>query len=340
MDVSDDLRAAHAVLVRRFLDQRPPLAGVLSAKAASSIDVGTTVANIHAVGIGRDEARRLGPAEIVRVYVSKKLPLAKISANLRIPSHVDGVPVHVLEAPPASILSCTANRFRPQRPAPAGISAGHVDVTVGTLGAWVRSTRAEDGGRLLALSNNHVFANVNQGVAGDVIVQPGTSDGGTREHHRIATLLRFVPILLGAGHQNRVDAAVAALDDNALALLEQCTIGTVKKVAPDVDEGDDVQKHGRTTGLTRGVVRDVVYDAVVGMDHANPAVHARFVDQIRVVAQPGSSFVQGGDSGSLVTTCGTPPEGVGLLFAGPPNGSYGLVNPLQAVLTELDITLA
>lgn len=71
------------------------------------------------------------------------------------------------------------------RPLQIGISVGHVKVTAGTLGAFVKKRGAEDA---LILSNNHVLANENRAKTGDAIVQAGTIDAGTDPEDRIATL--------------------------------------------------------------------------------------------------------------------------------------------------------
>ena len=62
-------------------------------------------------------------------------------------------------------------------------------------------------------------------------------------------------------------------------------------------------------------------------------------DQIRIeVAPPHPAFGLGGDSGSLVVT-GRGRHPVGLYFAGPPSGDYGVANPIDSVLAVLGITL-
>ncbi|NIU63493.1 MAG: hypothetical protein GWN66_23410, partial [Pseudomonas stutzeri] len=62
------------------------------------------------------------------------------------------------------------------RPAPGGVSIGHVDITAGTLGCLVVR-----GDHIYILSNNHVLANSNEAEPGDAILQPGPHDGGTMD---------------------------------------------------------------------------------------------------------------------------------------------------------------
>lgn len=98
-----------------------------------------------------------------------------------------------------------------------------------------------------------------------------------------------------------------------------------------------VRKHGRTTGYTEGTVTDESYDVLVGLDHGNPTIVGLFHDQIRIaVATPYARFGMGDDSGSLVVHH---PEAraVGLYFAGPTDGTYGVANHIEDVLRELEI---
>src|SRR5262245_60727419 len=112
------------------------------------------------------------------------------------------------------------------RPAEGGWSVGHFQITAGTLGTCVYdilpggSTNPPAHGvgippRFYILSNNHVLANVNAAKLGDPILQPGPFDGGTNPADKIASLSRFIPIMLNpptplTQHNNIVDAAVAA----------------------------------------------------------------------------------------------------------------------------------
>jgi hypothetical protein len=139
---------------------------------------------------------------------------------------------------------------------------------------------------------------------------------------------------LGGMKSNRVDAAIAILLGEASYRREICTIGKVRGTA-SVKEGMKVCKHGRTTGYSEGTVTDIAYDALVGMDGGV----AKFGDQIRIERSlPYTSFGEGGDSGSLVVARGSN-KAIGLYFAGPDSGSYGVANPIADVLKELEIGL-
>jgi len=87
------------------------------------------------------------------------------------------------------------------------------------------------------------------------------------------------------------------------------------------------------------VVTDVSYDALIGMDHLDASKVAFFEDQMRIEkVAPYSSFAEGGDSGSLVINP-IAKRAVGLYFAGPPSGVYGVANHIEDVLKELEIKL-
>ena len=90
-----------------------------------------------------------------------------------------------------------------------------------------------------------------------------------------------------------------------------------------------VKKVGRTTGFTHGRVGAVNVTVEVSYNQGT----ATFVNQIYVT---GTSFLQAGDSGSLlVTESGNYP--VGLCFAGSDNAAFA--NPIQPVLQYFGATV-
>ena len=171
---------------------------------------------------------------------------------------------------------------------PVGLS--QVIARTGTLGCLVDTP-----GGLCILSNNHVLAVSNTASRGDHIFQPSPSDGASSgTATRIATLTDFEPLRFGSA-VNRIDAAIAALDDVDSVIPDIMTIGPPANppVAPFL--GQSVVKHGRTTSLTFGSVVDTSFDGNV---HYDGAV-AYFEDQI-VVAGDAGPFSKPGDSGSLI----------------------------------------
>ena len=69
-----------------------------------------------------------------------------------------------------------------------------------------------------------------------------------------------------------------------------------------------------------------------------PSVVALFDNQLRIEAVTPASFGLGGDSGSLVLEKDTK-KVVGLYFAGPPSGEFGIANPISKFWRELSIEL-
>lgn len=75
------------------------------------------------------------------------------------------------------------------------------------------------------------------------------------------------------------------------------------------------------------------------MDHNDPSVVALFENQMRIERiAPYVAIGLGGDSGSLVVMKDER-KAVGLYFAGPPSGIYGIASYIQDVLNDLEIQL-
>ena len=344
----DDLLAAKHALAARWLV--PGAARASRARRMAEV-LAAAGRHVHGVGIGRKgTAGRATDEACIRLFVARKLPRHLLSARDVLPAAIDGIPTDVVEAPPARLhgtvaspasrgieRSCTAGRKRVRRPLVAGVSVALHTVTAGTISAFVRSRRpGDDAEAVHLLSNNHVLADVDHGRTGDAVYQPGPYDGGTAKD-LVARLTRAVPLRLGGRAANRVDCAMAALVAGVAYRPEVCSIGLVTEVA-EARLGLGVRKHGRTTGLTAGIISDVAFDAIVEMD--GDGGEARFLDQVRISRRaPFAAFGLGGDSGALVVTAGLVARAVGLYFAGPEDGSYGIANPIAEVLEALDVEL-
>ncbi len=212
------------------------------------------------------------------------------------------------------------------RPVPIGVSTGHPDVTAGTIGA-----RITDGTDVYALSNNHVYANLNKAHIGDSILQPGSYDGGASSDV-IGTLHEYIAIDLSAA--NFVDAAIALVNDVELNCATPSDgygkPSTTIKTLDDNSVGLAVQKYGRTTGHTRGHI--ALLDATIDVCYETQGpikckTSANFIHQVGVAD---GSFSAGGDSGSLIVTDDTSRQAVALLFAGSSN--YTFASPIETVL--------
>lgn len=315
------------------------------AAGASAVDSFADAGNIQGVAVGLggegNVVAAAGPgAPTLTVYVAEPAApdsvRAVIADSLGVQAAaVDEVPIHVVVT---GIIDAQPHRFR-IRPAPGGVSVGHFAITAGTIGCLSVGRTAPRNSRLLALSNNHVFANTNAGVFGDSILQPGPYDGGTSPADRIATLERFVPINFAAGAVNFVDCATGwctpSLVRRELVFLsggqpQFFRIGSVP-IAPAL--GMAVGKSGRTTQLTSGRITGI--GATVNVNYGGGRV-AQFRDQISIQAGSGN-FSAGGDSGSSIWTSDSARRPVGLLFAG--GGAVTFANRMDRVVAALDIAL-
>ena len=238
---------------------------------------------------------------------------------------------------PASSASSATNGLAEVRPVIGGVSAGHFKST-GTLGCLCRSKATGEANDVFVLSNNHVFANANDSQLNDDLYQPGILDGGNLTSSHIAELHRFVRLQMGGTALNSVDAAIGRLLPGIPFEAEIAGIGEISGVTTAVN-GMRVCKYGRTSEYSEGNVTSLKYDTLVGMDHNDPSIVARFEDQIRIEpATPFTAFGLPGDSGSVVIGKDSR-AAVGLHFAGPDDGSYGVANHMTAVCEELDIDL-
>lgn len=210
-----------------------------------------------------------------------------------------------------------------------GVSAGNAKDSSrafccgGTAGALLQA----QGGPLLVLSNNHVFARTDAAAVGESIIQPGLIDVGCRASSaRVIGTLSAYPKL-----GTNVDAATAVLKSgtmNTAGYIED--VGQVAgTVAPAV--GAAVAKSGRTTGLTTGTIEainvrvSVQYQKGCG---SGKKFTVSYTNQI--VTSPG--MIAAGDSGSLLvdTSC----KAMGLLFAGDSSGR-AIGNPVAEVLQKV-----
>jgi S1-C subfamily serine protease len=308
-------------------------------------------ANVVGMGVGVVQRPTMSePSACVVVNVEKKKPLNELNPGDVVPRTIGNVPTDVVEVGRMRALELINPRLS-DRPASPGVSIGHPDVTAGTFGCLVRRD-----GQLYILSNNHVLADVNRAQIGDPILQPGPADGGN-EDYQIATLadsipLRFMqeesecPYVEGIvkilnffakrlGSMQRVEARrltyAENLVDAALAkpltpdFVEPGIIGLGVPVGVgEVDLGTEVQKYGRTSGLTEG--RIVQIDVTMDVQYDGRPV--RFSHQIMA-----SAFSKPGDSGSAVLDMDK--NIVGLLFAGSDN--FTLVNPINLVMDALKV---
>ncbi|GAA3605706.1 hypothetical protein GCM10022419_108140 [Nonomuraea rosea] len=170
----------------------------------------------NVVGIGFGPPTRGGEVQDTPsciVHVIRKTPENELAPSRVVPRSIEvegaSVETDVVESGYFYAFAFTDR----ERPAMGGISVGHPKITAGTLGCLVKDLR--DGDKVAILSNNHVLAAENDALAGDPIYQPGPYDMPISPGNRIATLTRWENIVFN-GTYNRIDAAIARLDDNCV----------------------------------------------------------------------------------------------------------------------------
>lgn len=329
--------------------------------------------NVVAVGVGyKTVAGQVTDELAIVCSVLAKRPRTALAADDLIPATVAGVTTDVVQTGPFFALQPRTGRWRP---APGGVSIGHVGITAGTLGCLVRK-----GGQLHILSNNHVLANSNDASVGDAILQPGAADGGRDPADRIARLSEWVPIRFEGengdgddggngddGSPCAIAAAAAGLLNIAAELVDSRTRlravrpsmapGTATPsasnqvdaaIAEPLDPADvdpEVLEIGPITGLDVAALGMAIKKSGRTTGLTTGAI-AQIDVSVQVSYGPGRTAVfndqllagamsQGGDSGSAVLSADD--RLVGLLFAGSTNST--VINRIQNVFQALDLAL-
>lgn len=283
--------------------------------------------NVVAVGISEKlvEGRKAGELALC-FYVKKKKPPSKVTSDRMLPSVVSLPGDQAVFTDVKELGEVFLEMALPQKkkaPLQSGFSIGHVKVTGGTVGAIVRKK-----GKYFVLSNSHVLANSGKGSPGDAVLYPAPSDGGTRSNNLAATLADFVPFDLGGDYLNRVDAALAEIDEVFLEKMNFDIHSAAIPLKTIVAKRDmKVVKSGRTTGKTQGEVSDVNFRVVLPY----PGIgKVGFLEQVLC-----TRYTKPGDSGALVVEVETG-KVVGLHFAGAGTGS--VFNPIGVVKKALGFT--
>ena len=337
------LKAGIAQRAKLLAKDHPRFRAAMEARQRHALKL-MDVQGVVGTGVG------IGPEgePILRVFTSR--------AGVRgIPEILEGIPVRTSVTGRFYALADTTARF--ERPVPIGVSTGHPAITAGTIGARVRDIK----GNVYALSNNHVYANVNSANLGDPVLQPGSFDGGSMgsnpyliDGDEIGTLDAYVPmsfctiwwIWLICPEVNTVDAAIARCTPDTLG-TDTLTdgYGTPSETIFNDSNGDGffdnktsllglkVKKYGRTTGMTYGEISAIDATVNVCYDDACSLI-ARFEDQL--IISPGT-FSGGGDSGSLIVTDDDANQPVALLFAG--SDTETIANRIDLVLNSFGVTV-
>lgn len=285
------------------------------------------------LGERRVNGRPTGEESVI-VLVSRKQPRDQVSSEDLIPEtvEIDGQNVRTdvqeigeprIQAVETQPVERRPDRKRRWRPAPAGVSFGHSEVTAGTLGS---PPLLDENGRTVVLTNSHIAAPIDVATEGDSIYQPGPADGGTEED-TLGTLREWSEI--SRTEPNTTDSALVTVDREVVknTVLE---IGSLVSIGSDDGNGPpDMRatyaKSGRTTGVTTGSQRGRDARIKVRGYYEEPVVFEGVA-----VFGPMSA---GGDSGSLIGI--ERDDGfhaTHLLFAGSDRSTLGI--PLSVVQDE------
>lgn len=300
---------------------------LLGQAGVTAVDVGYKISD----GVKTDQLA-------VRVYVAKKKGLRSVPKEERITAEKVGATTDVIERtfelhPARMALAALqpmvdAGRYSPLR---GGISLGpcrSVDgfIYVGTLGCMVRDNASNNP---MLLTNFHVACVDDTWNVGDVMAQPSRNDGGSCPVDAVGELQR-------AQVNESVDAAVIRYDTDRRHECEIEEIGDINGTATaTVDMA--VRKRGRTTGLTYGTVDSVSLSVTLDYGDGIGDVTLRNQIGIEVDTVQSSMFGTNGDSGSVVVDEHN--NVVGLYFAGSPDGTYGVANHIDDVLTAMDVSI-
>ena len=311
-------------LIRGTKGARPESLDALESKQVQRVRAIFEDRNIVAIGIAEKLTEKKPTHELALCfYVEEKIAKSRVKSNKLIP------PV-ISVADRAAVFTDVRQigKLRPQvnkrkSPLQSGYSIGNSNAT-GTLGAIVRK-----GSKFFLLSNSHVLADSGKGRVGDKIIYPGSADATGREQ-KVAVLSKILRFKLGDDFLNRVDAALAAVDEEFVDKLDFSIRGAKSPLATaDATRGMKILIRGRTSGDSEGVVEDVHFSTVL---HYEGVGEVGFIDQVKC-----TRYSKGGDSGSIIVDKASG-KVVGLHFAGSAEGS--VFNPISAVMKALKFRFA
>jgi hypothetical protein len=219
------------------------------------------------------------------------------------------------------------------RPAQGGDSISPRYGQTGTIGCAVKDRGSYSAPYLL--SCNHVLAQLNRGEIGkDMICQPG-ADESARPFSRIGVLHRYIRIQFGPQATNAVDAALCKVDNTNDIIPGVRNLGALTGYVTNPPLGLRVKKQGCISGTTTGKLKIKNLSVIIKYDTGEEAL---FDKQLGIISTEPSNFAERGDSGSIVVDDNE--NAVGLLFSITQGVDLSFVNPVEAILNELQIALA
>jgi len=280
--------------------------------------------NIVAIGIAEKETEKKKTGELgLCFYVEKKIPRSRMNVNKMIPPVLSVADRKAVFTDVRQIGKVRPQINKRKSPLSSGFSVGN-DNETGTLGAIVKK-----GSKFFLLSNSHVLADSGKGKSGDDIIYPGEADTSGKTQ-KVAALTDFVPFKIGDDFLNRVDAALAEVDEDFVDQLDFSIRGAKSPLATTDPVRDmKIVMRGRTSGNSEGTVEDVHFSIVLPY----PGVgKVGFIDQVKC-----TRYSKPGDSGSIIVDKKSG-KIVGLHFAGSSDGS--IFNPISEVVKALKFSFA
>jgi len=276
--------------------------------------------NIVGIGVSQKETEKKETGELgLCFYVEKKVAKSKLDPNKMIPPVLSVADRTAVFTDVKQIGKVVPQINTKRSPIQSGFSIGD-GVETGTLSAIVKK-----GKKFFLLSNSHVLAKAGKGKVGTPIIYPGDLDLGGAAKQPVGTLSHVVPFQVTEDFVNRVDAAMAELDEDFVDELNFSIRGAKQPLAVIEPTRDmKVVIRGRTSGNSEGTIKDVHFSIVLPYPDVGKV---GFIDQVLA-----TRYSQGGDSGSLVVDKETG-KVVGLHFAGSPDGS--VFNPIGDVIKAL-----
>jgi len=232
------------------------------------------------------------------VCVTEKLPEGSLAEEDIVPKSVESsegrFDTDVIESGEIGVLGLDSrvqnqkDRKGKERPATAGFSCGHPDITAGTLGTPL--LEADNYNGYVFLTNSHVAAPEQKDNIGDNVLQPGPADGGTNSD-TIGTVIASSDI--DPNSKNKTDIAICSVEENDLVKERTFQLASVNDLTTEVLKDEKYYKSGRTTGVTDGTLVGTNGEVKVNGFVEGEAVTFTDVDLF-------SPILEGGDSGSLI----------------------------------------
>lgn len=272
------------------------------------------------------------PEEFCLVFfVRKKLPKSRLRRLIAVPKHM------FLTTTGVKVFT-DVQEWRGLPVAHSGVSAGDsVGDVSGNSGTMTLAVADNATGEPLILSCSHVLALCGQGNVGDEVDSPA-NPASALGPNTVGRLLRFTKID-PSSTSNAVDAAVAGLLPGVTLSNNITGIGKPTGIRDLTLEGDaivntvDVQTRGIATGQrTQGTVRNLHVTAPITFHQLPGDPSAYFVDLVQYDAPS-----LDGDSGAAVVDTTVPPNVVGMLIAGLPDGSASFFTHIRYVFARLQV---